>query len=683
MVRKSKRSNRSKPKREHCCALCRSADDDPALLGEKVKIEELKLSVHYFCLLTSCGVFQRGAEDEGVFGFLIRDIQKERWRSGKLTCSVCRQKGASVGCFVSRCKKKVHFPCGRRQQFVSQFTCPFPSFCPDHAPSQTLSPSLDLSLPQSCSVCLDHIEPVLSYSVLKCPCCHSSWFHRECVQRQAHSSGLFFFRCTLCNNKEQFQQEMLRMGIHIPERDASWELESGAFSELLEVYSRCDALSCVCPEGRAHSAKTGYLEIIRCRLCGSRGTHKKCSDLRLETKDWACPDCTQATDGKPALMTSPNVLQRRSLSQRQLSSPPPVHNKRCFSEASSPEASARDLLHALLPLSPRIPSDRPHPSPRPLPPMTRLRPRVPQLFPYKAKLRFSTVRLQRLDQPTHPLRLLARSPLGTDHQSPLLEVQGGAALSAALELVRRTDFDPTRELCVRFSDATFPITPGSEASRQLFLQLMLEQIQDCEVFEGPTGCKNLALSAQALKEDLYFEVGTLLALSLVHGAPPLKFFSPTLYQLLFNFPQNQGLTLGHLTPGSPLGAHITRIQAATSESELRDVLASCSDHLTLCGCNRPIRRLEDRGALVDDLIAFTMITRMQLPLQRFREGLQTLGVFEQVQLYPSVFLPLFTAGDNRGPASPPCAQGPDLNIGLTVSDAPPLTTEPDSPGAEH
>lgn len=37
-------------------------------------------------------------------------------------------------------------------------------------------------------------------------------------QHQAHSAGIFFFRCTLCNNKESFQAEMLRMGIFIPER---------------------------------------------------------------------------------------------------------------------------------------------------------------------------------------------------------------------------------------------------------------------------------------------------------------------------------------------------------------------------------------------------------------------------------------------------------------------------------
>uniref|UniRef100_A0AAV2JFN6 HECT domain-containing protein n=1 Tax=Knipowitschia caucasica TaxID=637954 RepID=A0AAV2JFN6_KNICA len=193
-------------------------------------------------------------------------------------------------------------------------------------------------------------------------------------------------------------------------------------------------------------------------------------------------------------------------------------------------------------------------------------------------------------------------------------------------------------------ETPFPISPGADAALRQFLKLLLSQIQGCAVFEGPEDCKNLALDAQALKEDMYYDVGVVLALALVNGAPCLRFFSPALFQLLFNFPQKQALTAGHLTPGSPLTTTVQRIEAAGSVSELQDVLTSCSDHLTLSGCNRPISSLCERAGLVDDLIAFSMITRMQLPLQRFREGLQTLGVFEKVQLYPSVFLPLFTSG---------------------------------------
>ncbi|KAM3593985.1 uncharacterized protein V6R79_000255 [Siganus canaliculatus] len=575
MKKKARRSpggdDHSSP--EECCALCRLSDDDPALFGEKVSIKEQKLCVHYFCLLTSCGVYQRGEENEGVFGFLVDDIKQEIRRSARLTCGFCKKKGACVGCSVRSCRKSIHFPCGRKQQFISQFTGLFPSYCSEHSPTQSLSAGLDLSLPQSCSICLDSIEPVLSYSILKCPSCHTSWFHRDCVQRQAHSAGLFFFRCTLCNNKENFQDEMLRMGIYIPERDASWELEANAYSELLEVYNQCDAPDCVCSEGRTHSAKSGWFEVIRCRLCGSRGTHRRCSGLRLDTSDWACSDCTQATDGRASLLASPQRGQRRSLlSKRQLSPlrPPASSKSRRPSfpvECGSPEASLQALVPQLRPLSVQV------------------------------------------------------------------EVCGDQVLAAGVELVRRPDFDPTCTLSVRFKEdqrTAFPSSLGGDTARQYFLKMLVEQIQDSEVFEGPDGSKNLALDAQALREDLYFDVGCLLALALVHGSPPVGFFSAALYQCLFNFPPKRPLTVAHMTPDSHFSRRVSRMAEAKSLDELNDVMASSWEFLELAGCNRPISSLEERDALVEDLINFTLITRMQLPLQRFREGLQTLGVFDQV-----------------------------------------------------
>ncbi|XP_069573817.1 G2/M phase-specific E3 ubiquitin-protein ligase [Brachyistius frenatus] len=568
---------------ENCCALCRSSDDDPAMFGEKVTLKEHKLSVHYFCLLSSCGLYQRGEENEGVFGFLVDDIKQEIRRSASLTCFGCKKKGACVGCNVRRCRKKVHFPCGRKHMFVSQFTGFFPSYCPNHSPSQSLCVDADVSLPQSCSICLDSIEPILSHSVLKCPSCHASWFHRDCVQRQAHSAGLFFFRCTLCNNKESFQEDMLRMGIYIPERDASWELEANAYSDLLEVYNHCDALTCLCDNGRIHSAKRGWFEVIRCWLCGSRGTHRKCSGLRSDTRDWACTDCTQATDGKASLVVSPRAGQRRSrLSKRRLS---PIYSSISCKRPSLPVScgSPEELLQSL----------------------------VPQVLPLSVQV----------------------------------EVSGDQALSAGLDLVRRTDFDPTHTLSVRFKDklrTTFLSSlRDGDTARQYFLKLLVQQIQDSVMFEGPDGSKNLALDSQALREDLYFDVGCLLALSLVHGGLPVGFFSRALYQCLFNHPSNRPLTVTHMTPDTHFTRQVSRIAAAESLDELKEVMAESWEYLELAGCNRPITSLEEREALVEDLVGFTMITRMQLPLQRFRKGLQTLGVFDQVQLFPSVFCGVF------------------------------------------
>ncbi|KAK5886950.1 hypothetical protein CesoFtcFv8_017929 [Champsocephalus esox] len=558
---------------EECCVLCRQSEDDPALFGEKVTLKEPKLSAHYFCLLTACGVQQGGEEHEGVSGFLVKDIHQEVRRSSRLACSLCKKKGACVGCNVSSCRKKAHYPCGRKLKFISQFTESFPSYCSDHSPSQTACVSADLSLPQSCSVCLDSIEPVLGYSVLKCPSCHHSWFHRACVQRQAHSAGLFFFRCTLCSNKEDFQQEMLRMGIYIPERDASWELETNAYSDLLEVYEHCDASTCLCNDGRTHSYTSGWFEVIRCRLCGSTGTHRKCSGLKVDATDWACSGCTQATDGRASLATTPQGRQRKSqLSKRQLT---PISSKSRLLSGGSPE----QILQAL----------------------------GPQLRPL----------------------------------SVTLEVEGDQALSAGLELVRKPDFDPTHTLSVRFKDSlqtTFPSSlQDSEMAKEHFLKLLVQQIHDSEVFEGPEGSKNLALDSKALRDDLYFDAGCLLALSLVHGSP-VGFFSHALFQCLFNYPPNQPLSVKHMTPYTHFTCQVSGIADAETLDDVKDVMEESWEFMELAGCNRPIGSLQEREALVEDLVSFMMITRLQLPLQRFREGLQTLGVFDQVQLFPAVFL---------------------------------------------
>uniref|UniRef100_A0A3P8VQU2 G2/M-phase specific E3 ubiquitin protein ligase n=1 Tax=Cynoglossus semilaevis TaxID=244447 RepID=A0A3P8VQU2_CYNSE len=498
------------------------------------------------------------------------------------TCCYCRKKGACVGCNKRSCRKSVHFSCGRKNNFIFQFRGLFPSYCQDHSPTQSLCVSSNLSLPNSCSICLEAIEPVLSYSILKCPCCHASWFHRDCVQRQAHSAGLFFFRCTLCNNQDNFREEMLRMGIFIPERDASWELEANAFSELLEVYQHCDAPICQCNNGRTHSAKLGYFELIRCCLCGSRGTHRKCSELKLDIKDWACSECTGATDGKASLVTSPKVSSRRSWSKRHLSTiHSPISSKRPMTSVtnSSPEVILQTL--------------------------------VTQLGPHSAQV----------------------------------EVSGCQALQAGLNLVRSPDFEPTCSLSVRFSKEQEDMFPKSlqdneEVAKQYFLKLLVQQIQSSVVFEGPEGCKNLSLDSLALREDLYFDIGCLLALCLVHGAL-IGFFSPGLFQCLFNFPANCPLSIDHMTPDMQLTHNVRMIAEAETLSDLRDAMISSWQFLELAGCNRLVNRLEEKEEVVEDLVSFTLITRMQLPLQRFREGLQTLGVFKQVQLFPSFYSAVF------------------------------------------
>lgn len=91
---------------------------------------------------------------------------------------------------------------------------------------------------------------------IRSPCCSQAIYHRKCIQKYAHTSAKHFFKCPQCNNREEFPQEMLRMGIHIPDR--RWRL-------------------------------------ILCATCGSHGTHRDCSSLRPNSKKWECNECLPAS----------------------------------------------------------------------------------------------------------------------------------------------------------------------------------------------------------------------------------------------------------------------------------------------------------------------------------------------------------------------------------------------------
>uniref|UniRef100_A0A4W5N0J1 G2/M-phase specific E3 ubiquitin protein ligase n=1 Tax=Hucho hucho TaxID=62062 RepID=A0A4W5N0J1_9TELE len=565
-----------------CCALCKLNENCPDKYGEKITLKSHELTVHYFCLLMSSGVYQRGEENEGIYGFLVDDIKQEVSRSYRLKCAVCKKNGASVGCYVKSCRKMVHFPCGKQHQFIFQFTDPFPSYCKDHSPTQSLPVSSCVSEPLSCSVCLDPIEAVLSYSVLKCPACHGSWFHRDCVQNQAHSAAMFFFRCTLCNNKDMFQQEMLRVGIHIPERDAAWELEENAYGELLQVYQHCDANKCLSHSGRTNSSRTGSFQILRCMLCGSRGTHRKCASLNAFETDWACEDCAAAVDATGSLFA---VLLFSFLTCCAKNTSAILEINRLFLMMGRPSlsgSSAKEILQELA------------------------------------------------------------SQISQHHPSMPVVVSGNKVLEAAMELVKRSDFKPSHALAVRFTSSKHIPSPGNT---QRFLSLLVQQLQNT-IFEGPDGAKNLTLDAQALREDVYFDVGCLLSLSLIHGGPPLGFFSRALYQHLFNFPRDTPLTVEDM--GNTVFADkVKKIQESKSLEELREAMQSASEYLEVAGCMRPVDSLSDKDALVEDIVSFHLITRMQLPFQRFCEGLKTLGVFDQVQMFPGAFASLFCSSPDK------------------------------------
>ncbi|XP_049803768.1 PHD finger protein 7-like [Schistocerca nitens] len=278
-----------KIRKERCC-FCNSVVDDEIRYGEFLEMETV--ATHYFCLLLTTHIRQNGEDDEGIRGFLLDDIKKEVRRVKNVTCSYCKKRGASIYCGTPKCHKVFHLPCGLKQSSFHQFFGAFRTFCDKHRLVQKVD-ALALKKFQTdyvtCSICSDDLRPKPSPETIWAPCCNM-WFHKNCLQKLALSSG-YFFKCPLCCNKPIFEETMKLYGIFVPERDASWELVPNAYEELLQTYARCDAKICRA-KSRSVNVKGKMWEIILCRYCGSQGTHKICGNLKTKRPVWECSTCS-------------------------------------------------------------------------------------------------------------------------------------------------------------------------------------------------------------------------------------------------------------------------------------------------------------------------------------------------------------------------------------------------------
>ncbi|KAM7163919.1 G2/M phase-specific E3 ubiquitin-protein ligase isoform 3-T3 [Macrochelys suwanniensis] len=531
------------------CVLCQRIDDCPEKYGEKRTYKEYNnLTVHYYCLLMSSGIWQRGEEDEGVYGFLIKDIRKEVNRAAKLKCNICKKKGASIGCVAPKCKRSYHFPCGVQRECIFQFMEYFGSYCWEHRPVQKL-PSDESRGSSQCTICLEFVEHFPVYNILKSPCCKNAWFHRDCLQYQALSAGVFFFRCTVCNNKDKFQNEMLRMGIHIPEKDASWELEENAYQDLLQRYQHCDARRCLCRNGR----------------------------------DYNKPDSF-------SLSRSPKMLCQNSLTPCTLLDLP-ASNKMVMSISPLINSSSRNL---------------------------------------------SVRRMQLRIQKREASNILRELKLQVNTKTTRLNINRDNIWSSALKGFRGRNFNPANTMEVKFTNCKGRVeTDAFHGSKHEFFRLLMLHLQNSSLFEGSSS-KNLSLDSQAIKENLYYEAGKMIAVSLVHGGVPPSYFSKTLFNCLVYGPENVKPTVEDVADFD-VAQTIKMIKSSRTLASLKSTISDCYEYLTIAGCLRPMTALCDKDMLVNDLLIYHVIKRVHSPFESFRQGLKTLGVLEKIQMHPDAF----------------------------------------------
>ncbi|KAM9656742.1 uncharacterized protein ACIBXB_008988 [Morphnus guianensis] len=224
-------------------------------------------------------LFQQGAREAGLMGFLPEDIRRTIARAAQKHCFVCGESGAAISCWEMGCDRSFHLPCAAEGGCVTQFALQYryllsPPRChPGKEPALLTSP-IPFLLPPGPSAGSTAQSRQWRRLRRRTPPASSAWtlWRREsptapwCAQRantpgstgaasrqepfphpqdslapgarqalgstraslrllmflllqgQAVCAGISCFQCPLCRDKELFLSEMLTMGIRIPFR---------------------------------------------------------------------------------------------------------------------------------------------------------------------------------------------------------------------------------------------------------------------------------------------------------------------------------------------------------------------------------------------------------------------------------------------------------------------------------
>ncbi|KAF2350637.1 Extended PHD (ePHD) domain [Trinorchestia longiramus] len=194
------------------CALCFDTSSSDFKMGNLYALNSTT-AFHHYCLLFSSGLSQSGKDEEGIFGFLAADINKELSRGRRLHCCFCNKTGATIGCVNGKCRRSYHMHCGLQNSAQFSFSGEFRTWCQSHRSRQKLP-----NVKTDCPICMEEVDKNDVDRVVWAPCCRrNDLFHKICVQRLALSAG-YFFKCPLCNDKNVFIKAMQNNGIYVPEQ---------------------------------------------------------------------------------------------------------------------------------------------------------------------------------------------------------------------------------------------------------------------------------------------------------------------------------------------------------------------------------------------------------------------------------------------------------------------------------
>nr|XP_023695653.1 G2/M phase-specific E3 ubiquitin-protein ligase-like isoform X2 [Paramormyrops kingsleyae] len=206
---------------------------------------------------------------------------------------------------------------------------------------------------------------------------------------------------------------------------------------------------------------------------------------------------------------------------------------------------------------------------------------------------------------------------------------------------RRVSYNPADDILVKFSDDTGQHEDGMDngGPKREFLTLLMKCLRSRRIFDGPEDSKFLTFDSAAAREDEYFLAGRMIASSVVHGGPGPAFLSKTLYQHLIGTTKSDvEVTIEDITDEATK-AFLLEISNAATLKELQEYIEKHSSLLQTAGCYGFPDSLDGKEKIIKDYLQWYIIYRNHFSIQRFKEGLATLGVIHALQQHSFLFQP--------------------------------------------
>ncbi|XP_052396257.1 G2/M phase-specific E3 ubiquitin-protein ligase-like [Carassius gibelio] len=233
------------------------------------------------------------------------------------------------------------------------------------------------------------------------------------------------------------------------------------------------------------------------------------------------------------------------------------------------------------------------------------------------------------------------------HTSNMINACRDDIYGSAKRAFTRRLFDPYKPLGVVFMDlgnnSEGAVDDGGPTRE--FCRLLMKDIQNRCLFEGPDHSKLLALDSHAISKGDYKLLGKMISICLIHGGVAPHFFAPRLFSLVVG-EATEDVDLTEIVD-EMFRSQLQKIQDAITIEETREALEEASNSLSLLGSlNIQCRTLEDRETVVQCAAKFYLEGRLNAAMEQFVDGLGCLGLHAAMKANPIHIRYLFLAKED-------------------------------------